>query len=127
MLRTPRSLNVHATVEPDGEAIRLSGVGRLSTCSAVNGAGAGDCVASRTLQAATIVSPSAAPTRRLPIATRLYLWVYKVQHEQKRKCRVEGRAQGRCGNRVDRVRRGLERVLQLPHAVRKREGHQSRG
>ena len=41
MLRTPRSLNVHAIVDPAGDAIRLSGVGRLSTCATVNGDGAG--------------------------------------------------------------------------------------
>src|SRR5580765_6538398 len=43
MLRTPRSLNVQAIVDPAGDAIRLSGVGRLSTCSTVNGPGAGAC------------------------------------------------------------------------------------
>jgi len=41
MLRTPRSLNVHAIVDPTGDALRLSGVGRLSTCATVNGDGAG--------------------------------------------------------------------------------------
>src|SRR5512138_750131 len=43
MLRTPRSLNVHAMVEPTGDAIRLSGVGRLRTCSTENGEGPGVC------------------------------------------------------------------------------------
>src|ERR1051326_6234415 len=37
MLRMPRSLKVHATVEPIGDAIRFSGEGKPRICSTVNG------------------------------------------------------------------------------------------
>src|SRR5688572_3658645 len=45
MLRTPRSLKVHAMVAPDGEAMRFSGEGKPSTCSTVKGLPAGCCAA----------------------------------------------------------------------------------
>src|SRR5262245_22355435 len=35
MLREPRSLKVHAIVEPTGDATRLSGEGKLRICSTV--------------------------------------------------------------------------------------------
>src|SRR5215469_14120925 len=36
MLRTPRSLNIHAIVDPAGDAIRLSSEGNPRICSTVN-------------------------------------------------------------------------------------------
>jgi hypothetical protein len=35
MLRTPRSLKLHATVDPTGDAVRFSGDGKLRICSTV--------------------------------------------------------------------------------------------
>src|SRR6185369_14495767 len=68
MLRTPRSLNVHAIVDPTGDAIRLSGVGRLRTCSTVKGDGAVVCAVpdTRTLAptAATIEQAIRTQARR---------------------------------------------------------------
>src|SRR5262245_51758808 len=43
MLRTPRSLKVHAIVEPTGDATRFSGDGKLRICSTVNGRDAVCC------------------------------------------------------------------------------------
>src|SRR5262245_49507052 len=37
MLRIPRSLKVHAIVDPTGDATRFSGDGKLRICSTVNG------------------------------------------------------------------------------------------
>src|SRR5262245_45809557 len=65
MLRTPRSLNVHAIVDPTGDAIKLSGVGRLRTCSTVNGDGAGVW--------ALPIAPAAAATSAVEIRTKATL------------------------------------------------------
>src|SRR5262245_33927274 len=53
MLRTPRSLNVQAMVDPTGEAIKFSGDGKPRICSTVNGRDAGCCASSTKANANT--------------------------------------------------------------------------
>src|SRR5258708_13394839 len=45
MFRTPRSLKVHAMVDPTGDATRFSGEGNPRICSTLKPRGAGCCAA----------------------------------------------------------------------------------
>src|SRR5215510_14816831 len=72
MLRTPRSLKVHAIVDPTGDATRFSGDGKLRICSTVNGRDAVCCAinmkANAKIRRRCIVMPIFQPLPRMPEA-----------------------------------------------------------